>query len=311
MSAEIESKSDTPSSCASCGVAEGDAVKLKNCSDACHLVRYCSVECQRKHRSTHKRACKKRAAELRDEILFRQPEGSHLGDCPICCLPLSLDTTKSTIKGCCSKIICWGCSYAYQKRDVEQNMYPRCPFCRQPCADSQAEVDKQQKDRAEMNDPAALREVGAMHRENGDYKSTFECYSKAITLDDVAAHYGLALLYFHGLGVEKDESKAIGLYEKAAIGGHPVARHNLGTIEWKNGRRERAVKHFIIAAKLGLDESLKSLKTCYNMGRVSKDDFAAALREHQAAVDATKSSQREEAGDFLMSQTWWLRSALT
>jgi hypothetical protein len=28
---------------------------------------------------------------------------------------------------------------------------------------------------------------------------------------------------------------------------------------------------------------------------VSKDDYAAALRGHQAAVDATKSEQREEA----------------
>ena len=30
-------------------------------------------------------------------------------------------------------------------------------------------------------------------------------------------------------------------------------------------------------------------------GLVNKDDFAAALRAHQAAVDATKSPQREAA----------------
>ena len=35
---------------------------------------------------------RKRAAVLRDELLFKQPESSHLGDCPICCLPLPLDT---------------------------------------------------------------------------------------------------------------------------------------------------------------------------------------------------------------------------
>ena len=35
---------------------------------------------------------------------------------------------------------------------------------------------------------------------------------------------------------------------------------------------------------------------CYVMGKVSKDDFAAALR--QAAVDATKSAQRETASKF-------------
>jgi len=37
------------------------------------------------------------------------------------------------------------------------------------------------------------------------------------------------------------------------------------------------------------------LKTCYAAGKVSKEDFTAALRAHQAAVDATKSPQREAA----------------
>jgi DNA-binding GntR family transcriptional regulator len=32
---------------------------------------------------------------------------------------------------------------------------------------------------------------------------------------------------------------------------------------------------------------------------VSKEDYAAALRGHQAAVDATKSKQREEAYTFI------------
>jgi len=55
------------------------------------------------------------------------------------------------------------------------------------------------------------------------------------------------------------------------------------------------VKHWIIAANLGNDRSLEELKDCYREGLVSKDDFAAALRVHQAAVDATKSPQREAA----------------
>ena len=75
--------------CASCGIAEVDDVKLMRCT-ACYLVRYCSVICQRNHRPQHKRACKRHAAELRDELLFRQPESSHIGDCPICMLPLLL-----------------------------------------------------------------------------------------------------------------------------------------------------------------------------------------------------------------------------
>ena len=58
---------------------------------------------------------------------------------------------------------------------------------------------------------------------------------------------------------------------------------------------ERAVKHYIIAANLGYDHSLENIKRLYKRGYVSKDDFAAALRGHHAAIKATKSAQREEA----------------
>eukprot|EP00986_Skeletonema_menzelii_P018103 scaffold25012_cov160-Skeletonema_menzelii.AAC.1 len=37
----------------------------------------------------------------------------------------------------------------------------------------------------------------------------------------------------------------------------------------------------------------KVLKDCYARGAVSKGDFAAALRAHKAAVDATKRAQRD------------------
>ena len=67
------------SCCASCGKAEVDDVKLKQC-DGCDLVRYCSGSCQELHRPEHAEKCRKRVAELRDEILFKQPESTHLGD---------------------------------------------------------------------------------------------------------------------------------------------------------------------------------------------------------------------------------------
>jgi len=71
--------------CAACGIKEVDDIKLKNCN-ACYLVKYCSIECQKNHRKQHKKECKERMAELREELLFKQPESSHLGDCPICFL---------------------------------------------------------------------------------------------------------------------------------------------------------------------------------------------------------------------------------
>ena len=83
--------------------------------------------------------------------------------------------------------------------------------------------------------------------------------------------------------------------EQAAIGGHPDGRFNLGMIEGRGGRVDRAIKHLIIAAKLEHDVSLKRVKEGYAAGIVSKEDFASALRGHQAVVDATKILHREEA----------------
>ena len=57
----------------------------------------------------------------------------------------------------------------------------------------------------------------------------------------------------------------------------------------------RAMKHFIIAANLGYDDALEEVKKGFMKGCVSKEEYEAALRGHQAAVDETKSEQRAEA----------------
>src|SRR5210317_2234492 len=94
--------SDVVMCCTCCGKPADDDIKLKICT-ACKLVKYCSVECQKNHRSQHKKACKKRAAELRDDRLFSQPNGTYLGECPICCLQLPVDMRKWGINTCCCK----------------------------------------------------------------------------------------------------------------------------------------------------------------------------------------------------------------
>ena len=112
-------------------------------------------------------------------------------------------------------------------------------------------------------------------------------------------HYQLSILYHNGNSVENDEKKYLHHVELAAIGGHPEARHNLGFLEMKSGRKDRAVKHFIIAVKLGCDYSLKAVKNAYKVGHVSKEDFTAALYGCKAAIDAAESPQRKEAAEFL------------
>jgi len=280
--------------CASCGIAEIDDIKLKECND-CDLVRYCSDKCQQEHRPQHELRCKERAAELRDEILFRQPDGTHLGDCPICFLPLSIDPTKSSQQSCCSKTICAGCAYTNYLRQREARLDRKCPFCRKLIPKTDEEADKNAMKRAEANDPAATSRIGREHHKKGDYDVAFRYWTKAAEMGDVIAHFSLSFLYHEGQGVEEDEEKELYHLEEAAIGGHPTARYNLGIKEGQNDRIERAVKHWITAANLGDDDSIEALKTGYKHGAVSKEDFAAALRAHHAAIIATKSPQREAA----------------
>jgi TPR repeat protein len=102
--------------------------------------------------------------------------------------------------------------------------------------------------------------------------------TKAAKLGDADGQYHLSLLYRDGHGAEKDETKKMFLLEEAAIAGYPQARFNLGCIESRNGRVDRSVKHFTIAANLGYDESIKALKDCYRDGEISKEDFAVARK---------------------------------
>jgi hypothetical protein len=301
MSADYSEAEAAETCCASCGIAEVDDVKLKEC-DGCDLVKYCSDNCKEDHRSEHEAKCKERAAELRGEILFKQPEGSHFGDCPICCVPLPI-TGESTFHVCCGKLLCKGCSYASQMRQFRENMEQTCPFCRHPMPKTDEEVEKMIMKRIAANDPVALCKLGLRVLKNGDHEKAFKYWTKAAELGDATAHYQLSIMCMKGEGVEKDETKEIYHLEEAAIAGHPDARFNLACYEWNNnGRDDRAVKHYIIAANLGYDKSIQALKELYKGGVISKEVFAAALRAHHAAIKATKSPNREMAAAWARRQ---------
>ena len=110
-------------------------------------------------------------------------------------------------------------------------------------------------------------------------------------MGDADAHYKVAKMYVSGQVVEKDKEKELYHLEEAAIGGHPNARLLLGYYECN---AEKAVKHLPIAAAQGEPTSINMLMDAFKEGLVSKEVLAASLRAHQAAVDATKSPQREE-----------------
>src|SRR5210317_408055 len=178
--------------CASCGQAEIDDIKkMKKCA-CCNLVKYCSDECQEFHWPHHEEECKERAAELRDRDLFTQPDSSCYGECPICCLPLPIDPTKSTLSPCCSKTICNGCNLANQMREYEAGLQQRCAFCREPDIESKKEAEKRLMERVKKKCPVAMRFMGQIRRREGNYESALEYFMKAAALGHVLAHYHLS-----------------------------------------------------------------------------------------------------------------------
>ncbi len=290
---EAEKEAEIIVCCANCGIAQVDDIKLEDC-DACQSVSYCSDKCRENHREQHEEECQKRKAELRDKELFEQPDSTHLGECPLCFLPLSLDGDRNILSSCCSELVCDGCSCFHHLEHGRKT----CPFCREPVVDSDEKHEKRAMKRVKANDPVALREMGTRRYQEGDHDKAVEYWAKSAELGDPTAHYNLGNRYQHGQEVLKNEEKAVYHWEKAAIGGHPYARYHLACTEKDNGNVERAAKHLIIAANLGCEKSMKDLWKYYSAGHITKEELETTLRTHKAAIDATKSSQRDVAEAF-------------
>ena len=206
-----------------------------------------------------------RAAKLLDELLFKKPEGSHLGDCPICCLPMPADPKQCALMSCCSKCICRGCCHANEMREAEGRLQQKCAFCRKVLPKTDEEINERLMKRVEANDPVAMCYIGTERCKKGDYKSAFAYWTKAAALGDVVAHYQLSCMYQFGHGVEKDEKKALHHAEEAAIAGHPEARYYLGWIEEERGRSDRAAKHYIIAPNLDMIRHWNVSRICLKL----------------------------------------------
>ena len=283
----------TTNTCASCGKDEESSGDLKACT-ACKMVKYCNRDCQIAHRPQHKKACRKRAAELHEELLFRENSRQ---ECPICMLPLPLYDNHTGINfySCCGKNICIGCIDV-----MVSGAKDLCAFCRTPYSSSdEEEVKRLHKLMEKGNAYAILRLAGLYERGMmgmpQDWAKANELYLKAGEHGCAVAYYNLGNSYTHGRGVVFDMKKAKHYYELAAMNGHVNARNNLGAFEGQTGNYQRAMKHFLIAARAGSKISLDTVKQGYIHGRVTKEEYANTLREYQKSQDEMKSEARDRA----------------
>jgi tetratricopeptide (TPR) repeat protein len=290
---------EAPTSCANCGKAENDDAPLKTCN-ACKLVKYCGRECQIAHRSSHRKACKKRAAELYEEALFKQPPKED--DCPICFQLLPNRALGKTFMSCCGKTICHGCRHTHE---LQSSGHPSCPFCRLRVASSTKECIAMMEKRVDANDAEAILQLGKIYL-NGDEDSgiredadkAVNLFHRAAELGSAEAYHSLSAMYVRGLGVKKDDTKAIQYCEKAAMAGNVNARFNLGNMDADAGNFDQAVKHWLIAASCGHIKAVNEIKKAMCDGNATRDHYAQALRGYQQWVNEVVSDERDRAAAY-------------
>ena len=263
----------------------------------------------------HKKDCKRRKAELRDEALFNDPPPKK--DCLICCLPMpsrllsciTLPDASVPINDfaranpilathdmeeyypCCGKTICKGCTYSF----CESGNIKNCPYCKAENLGKTIEekVEELMK-RVEANDAGAISMLANYYcyGENGfrqDQTKAMELYARAADLGCSEARCHLADLYTQ----RGDLKKAKFHFEVAAMAGHEKSRYMLGIVEDKLDNMERAVKHWRIAASSGCFCAMHTLTTCLETEYISREAIDTTL----AAYNISCAEMRSEARD--------------
>ena len=237
-----------------------------------------------------------------DDKLFQDPPPKE--DCPLCMQPvpyaIGLCDVGTTYMPCCGKSICEGCVVAAHGAMIERELNALCPFCRlrlPQSSNANRMKLKQCKQRMKLDDASAFYTLGRayLHASWGlpvDDEEAMKWMKKAADLGHPDAHFSIANAYYGAqlVGLDIDTNKAIHHWKIAAIGGHEIARDNLGIMEAANGNMDKALKHYMISAKLGYDQALKRVGEGYKDGHVTKDEYANTLR---ASVNEMKSVERD------------------
>jgi TPR repeat protein len=261
---------------------------------------------------------RRRAAELRDEALFKDPPAKE--DCPICFLPMPYqliscmtlppatftsvpiydyalankhlsDLDMEHYYSCCGKSICDGCLFSF----CESINYAQCPFCKaeRDNITDEEEIEQLMK-RVEVNDANSMHVLGSYYDLGSagllqDREKAIELWKQAAELGSSKAHFQLGPFYDEG----GDLKKAKFHYETAAMAGHEGARYNLGHIEYKLGERKRAVKHWMIAASAGHYDAMVNLLIAFKQGLVSRDAVDSTLTAYNTSCAEMRSEARD------------------
>ncbi|EJK68446.1 hypothetical protein THAOC_10374, partial [Thalassiosira oceanica] len=163
---------------------------------------------------------------------------------------------------------------------------------RRPLSKNGADVLVLLQARVVKKDPEAINFLGERYGHGVDLglqkdaRKAVALWTEAAELGSLKALYNLEVAHERGLGVQGDEKKSTEFYRKAAMQGHVASRHNLGGYEGRKGNHDPAVRHFLISAKMGCEESVQNIKGMFMAGVATKEQCGAGSLRPAAASTA-------------------------
>ncbi|RDD46021.1 Secretory immunoglobulin A-binding protein EsiB [Trichoplax sp. H2] len=127
------------------------------------------------------------------------------------------------------------------------------------------------------------------------FRKAFDFFKRAAELGNPAGYFNIGgWLYYNGFGVDKDESKKLEYYKKAAHDGHPRAlyivanNYHFSYLESRNDELENALDLFLSASQYGFAEILYFIGEFFLYGRGGvKQDYEKARDYFERAAVAT------------------------
>ena len=207
----------------------------------------------------------------------------------------------------CGTKICDGCIWKHgqvlavinAKRALKDPPKPplerNCAFCRTAFTCTNEESVERIEARMALGDSNAFEMLAesyqkGLYGQTRDTRKAFELYLRAAELGSANALHNISCMYWDGDCVERDPLKQEHYLKLAAKKGHILARRDLGHFENDKGNSIIAVKHWMMSASAGHDDSLLAKP----INKVATNDqFEKAIRANHAA----KKEMQRRAGE--------------
>jgi len=182
-------------------------------------------------------------------------------------------------------------------RKGSKSLIGKCSFCREPTLISDKEQIARCKKRMAVGDGDAFCFLGLNYYDGllglqQNNMKAAELWLKGAALGSVSAQNKVAFAYSKGVGLEKDERKALHYSQLAAMGGDVTARFNLGV---SCARMEDTIEHWKIAAGSGFELALDKIEMLLKCNALSEEAYESVLTTYLSSRDELKSAEREMA----------------